>query len=64
MGQAILACSNFLPDAGKLRDFALTHGFGGLDRTFTLENFPKPLATETALPRTIAGGTAHIPVMK
>jgi sugar phosphate isomerase/epimerase len=54
MGQPILACCNFLPDVGQLRDFALTHGFGGVDWTFTLENFPKTLAAETALTRTIA----------
>lgn len=55
MGQPILACCNFLPEAGQLRDFALTHGFGGVDWTFTLENLPRTPAEETALTRTIAG---------
>ncbi len=55
MGQPILACCNFLPEAAQLRDFALTHGFAGVDWTFTLENFPKNPAAETALTRTITG---------
>ncbi|MFZ5449008.1 MAG: TIM barrel protein [Thermodesulfobacteriota bacterium] len=55
MGQPILACCNFLPEAGRLRDFALTHGFNGVDWTFNLENFPKTPAAESALTRTIAG---------
>jgi hypothetical protein len=55
MGQPILACCNFLPEAGQLRDFALTHGFGGVDWTFNLENFPKTPTAEIALTRTIAG---------
>jgi hypothetical protein len=54
MGQPILACCNFLPEAGQLRDFALTHGFGGVDWTFDLENLPRTPAGETALTRTIA----------
>ena len=54
MEQPILACCNFLPDR-HLRDFALAHGFGGVDWTFNLENFPQTPATETALSRTIAG---------
>lgn len=54
MGQPILACCNFLPEAKELRDFALTYGFGGVDWTFTLENFPKTPAAEAALTRTIA----------
>jgi hypothetical protein len=55
MGQPILACCNFFPEAGQLRDFALTHGFGGVDWTFTLENFPQTPAAEADLTRTIAG---------
>jgi sugar phosphate isomerase/epimerase len=53
MEQPILACCNFLPDK-DLRDFALTHGFGGVDWTFNPENFPQTSATETTLSRTIA----------
>jgi hypothetical protein len=54
MGQPTLACCNFLPD-GQLRDFALTHGFEGVDWTFTLENFPRTPAADAALSRVIAG---------
>jgi sugar phosphate isomerase/epimerase len=54
MAQPTLACCNFLPETEHLRDFALTHGFAGVDWTFTLENFPHTPAAETALTRTIA----------
>jgi sugar phosphate isomerase/epimerase len=53
MDNPTLACCNFLPE-GQLRDFALAHGFGGVDWTFTLEDFPTTPAAETALTRTIA----------
>jgi hypothetical protein len=54
MQQPTLACCNFLPE-GQLRDFALAHGFGGVDWTFTLENFPTTPTGEAALTRTITG---------
>jgi sugar phosphate isomerase/epimerase len=54
MGKPVLACCNFLPGAEQLRDFALEHGFGGVDWTFTLENFPETPAAENALARAIA----------
>jgi sugar phosphate isomerase/epimerase len=48
VGQSVLACCNFLPD-GQLRDFAIEHGFGGVDWTFNLKNFPETPAAESAL---------------
>jgi ABC-type antimicrobial peptide transport system ATPase subunit len=54
MGQPVLACCNFLPKAEQLRDFALEHGFGGVDWTFNLKNFPETPAAENALARAIA----------
>jgi sugar phosphate isomerase/epimerase len=55
MVQPVLACCNFLPDSEQLRVFAREHGFGGVDWTFTLENFPETPAAENALGRALAG---------
>ena len=49
-----LACCNFMSDTKLLREFALEHGFGGIDWTFTLENVPRSPSEESHLVSTIA----------
>lgn len=54
MKTPLLACCNFIPDAEKLRQFALDLGFQGVDWTFTLDNLPVGLAGESELTRAIS----------
>ncbi len=55
MQAPILACCNFINNAMDLRDFALGHGFAGVDWTFTLETLPQGPAAEAYLARDLAG---------
>ena len=54
MSRPKLACCNFIPGADELKEFALDHGFEGIDWTFTLENLPRHPAEESALVKTIS----------
>jgi hypothetical protein len=54
MSRPKLACCNFIPDVNVLRDFALDHGFDGIDWSFTPENLPVTRAEESALAEAIA----------
>jgi sugar phosphate isomerase/epimerase len=54
MNRPKLACCNFIPETDQLREFALDHGFEGIDWTFTLENLPRNPAEESALVKTIS----------
>lgn len=49
-----LACCNFLSDGKLLKEFALEHGFDGVDWSLTAETLPTNLKEEKALMRTIA----------
>jgi sugar phosphate isomerase/epimerase len=44
-----LACGNFLPNVETLREFALDHGFGGIDWSFNEENLPRSRGEESDL---------------
>jgi hypothetical protein len=50
----ILACCNFINNSGDLREFALGHGFGGVDWTFTLETLPEGHSAEGDLAKELA----------
>jgi sugar phosphate isomerase/epimerase len=50
-----IACCNFIPDRDALKEFALRHGFSGVDWTFTVETLPRTPREESALVDTIAG---------
>ena len=50
-----LACCNFIAEAGKLKAFALDHGFDGIDWTITLDDLPRTPAKGSALLKTISG---------
>jgi sugar phosphate isomerase/epimerase len=50
-----LACCNFIPHVRELKDFALHHGFSGVDWTFTTESLPRTPRQEYSLVDTIAG---------
>ena len=54
MKKPLLACCNFIPEVGELRQFALDLGFQGIDWTFTLENLPDGVAGEAELGRTLS----------
>jgi sugar phosphate isomerase/epimerase len=49
-----LACCNFISDVKQLKQFALDHGFSGVDWTFTLEDFPQSSTEESELVKTIS----------
>ncbi|MDQ7781635.1 MAG: TIM barrel protein [Desulfomonilaceae bacterium] len=49
-----LACCNFLSPANRVKEFALDHGFQGVDWSFTEDNLPRTQTEETALVKTIA----------
>jgi hypothetical protein len=49
-----LACCNFIPDVKQLKQFALDHGFTGVDWSFTLDDFPQSPAEESELAKTIS----------
>jgi sugar phosphate isomerase/epimerase len=49
-----LACCNFIPDVKHLKEFALEHGFEGVDWSFTPENLPRSPREESALVKTIS----------
>jgi len=55
MNRPKLACCNFIPEVKLLREFALEHGFEGIDWSFTLENLPRSPAEESSLAHLIAG---------
>ena len=44
-----LACCNFFPTVDQLRTFALTHGFDGVEWSFTPENLPQTQYQEEKL---------------
>jgi len=48
-----LACCNFCSDVTLLKQFAVDHGFDGIDWSFTLENLPQSPAEESTLLQTI-----------
>lgn len=49
-----LACCNFFDDPGILKEFALDHGFQGIDWSFHSENLPRSRAEESDLVSTIS----------
>ena len=49
-----LACCNFIPEITFLKEFALQHGFQGVDWSFTPENLPRNPAQESLLVKAIA----------
>jgi sugar phosphate isomerase/epimerase len=49
-----LAMCNFIPEVEKLRDFALSRGFDGIDWTLTVEDLPSSAFEETRLLRQIS----------
>ena len=54
MNSPKLACCNFIPQLHELKEFALGHGFAGIDWSFHQENLPQNPAEESALVRTIS----------
>ena len=46
MDNPLLACCNFIPEVGQLRQFALDLGFRGIDWTLTLDTLPGSQAEE------------------
>lgn len=44
-----LACCNFISEITLLKEFALRHGFQGVDWSFTLESLPQSPAQESSL---------------
>lgn len=49
-----IACCNLIPDVRELKNFALHHGFSGVDWTFAMETLPRTLREESSLVETIA----------
>jgi sugar phosphate isomerase/epimerase len=49
-----IACCNFIPDVNELKEFALRHGFSGMDWTFTMESLPRTPREESSLVETIS----------
>lgn len=49
-----LACCNFISEAESLKEFALEHGFNGIDWSFIQENLPRSPSEESALVKTIS----------
>lgn len=49
-----LACCNFISEPKLLKEFALDHGFTGIDWSFRHENLPQTPAEESALLATIS----------
>jgi sugar phosphate isomerase/epimerase len=49
-----LACCNFLPEVKALKEFALTHGFDGVDWSFFQDDLPASPAAESAFARSIS----------
>jgi len=54
MNSPKLACCNFIPQVGELKEFALQHRFVGIDWSFNQENLPQNPAEESALVKTIS----------
>ena len=54
MNRPKLACCNFIPEITLLKEFALQHGFQGVDWSFTPENLPRSPAQESSLVKAIA----------
>ena len=54
MNSPKLACCNFIPEVGELKEFALKHGFVGIDWSFSQTNFPQTPAEESALVKSIS----------
>ena len=54
MSRPKLACCNFMPDVKRLREFALDHGFDGVDWSFTPENLPMTGGEEASLAKAVA----------
>lgn len=50
-----LACCNFIPEPRRLREFALDHGFDGVDWSFTEDNLPRTPDDAAALADVIRG---------
>jgi len=53
-GRPKIACCNFVPDAKHLREFALNHGFDGVDWTLSPEDLPKNGTQPLSLMRRIS----------
>jgi sugar phosphate isomerase/epimerase len=49
-----LACCNFISDVNSLKEFALKHGFQGIDWSFFPDNIPRSPAAETALIKAVS----------
>ena len=49
-----LACCNFINDTFELRDFALEHGFDGVEWSFHIEDLPKNPSEESSLVKKIS----------
>jgi hypothetical protein len=50
-----LACCNFIPGVGELKQFALEHGFAGIDWSFYRDDLPPNAAAEAELGAAISG---------
>ena len=54
MNRPKLICCNFIPETKELKNFALEHGFDGVDWTFNSENLPQNPMQESLAVKTIA----------
>jgi sugar phosphate isomerase/epimerase len=54
MNNLKLACCNFISEVNELKEFALQHGFFGIDWSFNQQNLPQSPAEETALVKKIS----------
>jgi len=53
MNRPKLICCNFIPETKELKNFALEHGFDGVDWTFNSENLPQNPMQESLTVKTI-----------
>ena len=49
-----LACCNFLPEVAAVKEFALAHGFDGVDWSFSQEDLPGSPGAESAFVKSIS----------
>lgn len=54
MNNLLLACCNFLPEVGLVKEFALAHGFEGVDWSFSQDDLPGSPAAESAFVKSIS----------
>ena len=59
-----LACCNFFPEVTRLKPFALEHGFGGVDWSFSRQSLPPDPAGDAELARVIAESEREMEIFK